>query len=408
MTAMAIPHVIRNARLLGRDGRQDIVIAADGSRAISVGGGAAGAAPGEIDAGGRVVMPALVDAHVHLDKAYVMPELADAGGFNQPGIAGAIAATQRLRAGSTLESIVPGMARVLREMARTGTVAARAHVEIDPAIDPATVRLHRETAAAHPEVALQLVAFPQNGTSGRAGMARRLEQALDDGCSVVGGCPYADADPEAHLDLVVALARDRGLPLDLHLDLTDDPDASQLALVIPRIERAGLQGRVSVGHMTALSAMPPAALAQAIASLAGAGVAVISLPTTDLWLSGRDGQPRTRGVAPIRDLLDGGVQVALASNNHQNAFTPVGAGGLLRVAWLASLVARVGDPRSQGQLLEAITSAPAAMLGLGPWRVEDPGVPLLLLDAVDPLDAVREAPAVLARIGGPAEDPRHA
>lgn len=390
---------IRRARILGLEGLRDIVLDADGSRTILDSAASTDPGPHDIDAEGRVVMPGLVDAHVHLDKAYVMPALAEAGGFDEPGIAGAIAATQRLRAGSVLSDLVPGMERVLRGMARTGTVAARAHVEIDTGIDPATVRLHREAARAHPDVALQLVAFPQNGTSGRPGMAQRMEQALDDGCTVVGGCPYADADPEAHLDLVVGLARDRGLPLDLHLDLTDDPDASQLALVIPRIERAGLQGRVAVGHMTALSAMSPPVLAQAIAALAGAGVALISIPTTDLWLSGRAGQPRTRGVAPIRDLVDGGVQVALASNNYQNAFTPVGAGGLLRVAWLASLVAHMGDPRAQAQLLAAVTSIPAGVLGLGRWGIEDPSVPLLLLDAYDPLDAVREAPAVLRRIG---------
>ncbi|MCU1689772.1 MAG: hypothetical protein JWN20_1700 [Jatrophihabitantaceae bacterium] len=392
---------IRRARVDGYRELQDIVLGADGSRTLADSVGPPMLGPDDVDAAGRVVLPGLVDAHVHLDKAYAMDALAAAGAFDQSGIAGAIAATQRLRAGSDVRAILPGMSRVLEGMQRTGTVAARAHVEIDVDVDPATVRLHREACALHPGVSLQLVAFPQNGTSGRGDMARRLEQALDDGCEVVGACPYADADPEAHLDLVVALARERGLPLDLHLDLTDDPDASQLDLVIPRIEKAGLQGRVTVGHMTALSAMSPPALAAAIAALQAAGVSVVSIPTTDLWLSGRSAQPRTRGVAPIRDLLDGGVRVALASNNYQNAFTPVGAGGLLRVAWLASLVAHMGDPAGQGKLLAAVTSTPAWILGLGPWSVETATVPLLVIDAFEVLDSVREAPPIVARVVAP-------
>lgn len=401
---------VRRARLMGEDGLRDVELGPEGIRSITAASQApVHLDPSDADAAGRVVIPGLVDAHIHLDKAYVMPQLAAAGAFAQPGLGSAIAATAALRAKSTLEHVRPGMTRLLEAMTRTGTVAARAHVEIDPDIDPATVRLHREAAQRHPEVALQLVAFPQNGTSGREGMARRMERALDDGCEVVGGCPYADDDPAAHLDLVVALARERGLPLDVHLDLTDDPGASQLGLVLPRIERAGLQGRVTVGHMTALSAMGRPALARAVSALAGAGVSLVSIPTTDLWLSGRDGQPRTRGVAPVRDLMDGGVRVALASNNHQNAFTPVGAGGLLRVAWLASLVCHMGDPQDQARLLGAVTDAPAGILGLGPWGVAvGSRAPLLVLDAQEPLDAIREAPAVRQRIDPPAPGGRDA
>jgi hypothetical protein len=37
------------------------------------------------------------------------------------------------------------------------------------------------------------------------------ERAFDDSCTVVGGCPYADPDPSAHLDLVFGLAADSNL-----------------------------------------------------------------------------------------------------------------------------------------------------------------------------------------------------
>ncbi|OLT00305.1 hypothetical protein BJF90_36140 [Pseudonocardia sp. CNS-004] len=342
-----------------------------------------------------------MDAQVHLDKAYVLPRLEALGAFagGGDGLATALEATRRLRSETGPADLLPSMERLLRSMRRTGTVAARVQVEVDPDIDPATVELHRQLGSAHPDVRLQLVAFPQNGTSERPVMEGRMARALDDGCAVVGGCPYADPDPGRHLDLVVGLARERGLPLDLHLDLTDDPDASLLQLVLPRIARAGLGGRVTVGHMTALSAMSPQRRSECVRALADHGVSVVVLPTTDLWLSGR-GDPAVRGVAPVAQLLSAGVRVALASNNHQNAFTPVGSGGLLRVAWLAGLVCHMGDPAGQAALLDAVTSAAADILGLGPWGVtEGSTAPLLLIDAEEPLDAVREAPAVLRRLG---------
>lgn len=395
--------VVRRARVLSRAGLWDLERTAGVVTAIRP-----AASPPDppaqdltrFDAGGRAVIPGLVDAHVHLDKAYLLGALERLGAFEHEGLASAISSTRALRETMSLDDLQPGMRRVLDAMVRGGTVAARAHVEIDAAVDPATVRLHQEVTALYPDLTIQLVAFPQNGTSSDPDVRHRLERALDDGCVVVGGCPYADNDPERHLDLVFALARDRGLPVDLHLDLTDDPAAAQLDLVLPRIERAGLAGRVAVGHMTALSATPPERLARQLRDLARLDVAVISIPTTDLWLSGRDQFPVTRGVAPIRALLAAEVRVALATNNYQNAFTPVGAGGLLRIAWLTSLVAHLGDPRGQRALLDAVSGIPASILGLGPWGVEvGSRAPLLVLDAEEPLDAVREAPAVLRRIG---------
>lgn len=344
------------------------------------------------------MLPGLVDAHVHLDKAYTLGQL-EQRGFHGGGIGDAIAATKALRDETGLALVGAGMHRLLTMMARQGTVAARAHVELDGGVDPAVVGLHLDAAATHPDVALQLVAFPQNGTSHDPDARSWLERGLDDGCAVVGGCPYADNDPRAHLDLVFSVAAERDLPVDLHLDLTDDVDAMQLGLVLALIEAHGLAGRVTVGHMTALSGLSPVGLREAVSGLRGLGVSLVVIPTTDLWLSGRTPQrPGVRGVAPIAALVEGGVTVALASNNHQNAFTPVGGGGLLRAAWLASLVCQVGDAAGQLGLLTAITQAPATILGLGVWDVA-PGstAPVIVVDAQSALDAVREAPAVLRR-----------
>jgi cytosine deaminase len=340
-----------------------------------------------------------VDAHVHLDKAYLLAAL-ERRGASVAGISSAIAATKELRAELGIDMVRPGMERLLGEMARDGTVAARAHVEVDTDSDPAIVRLHREVAALHPQVQVQLVAFPQNGTSHDPHARSWMELALDDGCVVVGGCPYADSDPLAHLELVFSLARDRGLPLDLHLDLTDDADAAQIDVVLTFVERFGMAGRTTVGHVTALSGFSPKRLRSTVDRLRDLAVSVVVLPTTDLWLSGRTAdRPGVRGVAPVRALIDGGVTVALASNNHQNAFTPVSGGGLLRAAWLASLVCQIGDGEGQLHLLRAVTSSPAGILGLGAWAVASGcAAPLLAVDTEEPLDVVRQAPAVFGRL----------
>lgn len=366
----------------------------------AVGPAGAGCGPTDVDAEGRLVLPGLVDAHVHLDKAYVLTELEDRGWAGGGSLQDAMAATRELRASTGLDGVRARASRLLSTMAATGTVAARAHVEVGDHVDPELTRLHHELAAEHPAVDLQLVAFPQHGTSHSPEARRRLERALDEGCEVVGGCPYADDDPAAHLDLVCALARDRGLPLDLHADLDDDAGSSQLDLVLDRVESHGLNGRVALGHVTTLSGFSPSRFVEIATRLRDTGTTVVVLPTTDLWLSGRTtARPGVRGLAPLRDLWACGVEVAIASNNHQNPFTPVSGGGLLREAWLASLVGHVGDRPGQERLLRAVTEVPARLLGRGAWEVA-PGssAPLLVLDCASAVDAVREAPAVLTRL----------
>src|SRR5690606_31801055 len=96
-----------------------------------------------------------------------------------------------------------------------------------------------------------------------------------------------------------------------------------LDAVIAATERSGWGGRVAVGHVTKLSAIPPATLATIGRRLAAAGIAVTVLPATDLFLMGRDHDHNVpRGVAPAHRLAELGVTCSLATNNVMNPFTP--------------------------------------------------------------------------------------
>jgi cytosine deaminase len=108
-----------------------------------------------------------------------------------------------------------------------------------------------------------------------------------------------------------------------------------------------------------------------VVDLAGAGIGVIALPATDLYLSGRRDEFNVRrGLTPIRRLLDGGVRVALASNNLRNPFTPVGTADLVDMVYLAALAGHMGTAADLRRLLNAITVHPAAMLRLSDYGLE--------------------------------------
>jgi cytosine deaminase len=363
--------------------------------------GTVGDRPDEVvDLRGQLLLPGLVDLHVHLDKAYQLRDL-ERLGEGGGGIEGALRATSRLRDELTTDRIVANARRVLDVMATGGTVAARVHVEIGPSSPPDAVPVHVALAAATPDLRLEFVAFPQHGTTTDPGVVRRLAEAMAQGCTVVGGCPYADPDPLAHLDTVIGLAVDTGSPLDLHLDLSDDVDDLLLDQVVPRVEKAGLQGRVVVGHVTALTAAPPDRVREIAAAVAAAGITVVSIPTTDLFLSGR-GSPQapTRGVTRIGELADAGVPVALASNNYENAFTPVTMPSLTHAAWLACLTNHRASESQQLHLLDAITTTPrGAMAGPVPGLTVGGPIGAAAFGVADAVDVVRIAARPSWRFG---------
>lgn len=394
---------VRSARVPGRGELVDLVLEAGQIQAVVPSAPGAGAAAVSadgpaFDAAGRAVLPAFVEPHVHLDKAYLLDRLEEAG-LPMGSLQEAIASTARLKPTFTREDIRARAERALLALLRHGCTAARVHVEIEPTVGLAGVEAHLELAAAYADaVDLQLVAFPQDGIHRLPGTAELLEEALRLGCAVVGACPYTDLDPRAHIDHVFRLAERWGRPLDFHLDFSDDPREAWIDLVVERTRALGLQGRVAVGHLTSLAAMPPADAAPRIAAVAAAGIHVIALPATDLYLGGRGAaQSPPRGLTRVQELLAAGVNVALGNNNLQNAFTPFGSGNPLQIAWLAGLACHMGTRAEQARLLEMVTVNPARILGLEPWGLQ-PGAraDLVVLPVDDPARAVREALPVAA------------
>jgi len=399
---------IAGARVAGQKGDGVSDLALVGGRVVAVAPAAnvgAGAARGEtvLGAGGRALIPALVDAHVHLDKAFLLAAAeAEAGGPPAPELHAAIACVAGLRGRIDLPDVRRGAERAVDRLIANGVTAARAHVEIDRAVGLGLVHLHQDLARARgDEIALDLVAFPQRGLEA-TGMPELLAAAMAEGLNVVGGCPYVDADPARHLDIVFALAERHGAPVDLHLDFSDDPGRSLLALVVERTRAHAMAGRVTIGHVTTLAAMARDDQARALDALAAAGVALVVLPATDLYLGGH-GEPGQRSLAPWERAADAGVRVAIANNNIENPFAPFGNGNLLQAAWLAGIVRRGVAPARRRTLFDAVTRVPAAILGLpehGPFARA--AAHLALVDSTDPTDVqlALRAPAVLATLRG--------
>jgi cytosine deaminase len=157
-------------------------------------------------------------------------------------------------------------------------------------------------------------------------------------------------------------------------------------------------GRVAVGHVTKLSALPPTQLAKMARQLADNGVAVTVLPATDLFLMGRAHDHNVpRGVTPAHKLVEHGVTCSLATNNVLNPFTPFGDCSLVRIANLYANIAQTGSSHQLAACFELVTTQPAKLMNLKDYGIAV-GNPadLIMLDCNDVAMAVAEvAPSLL-------------
>ena len=351
--------LLRGARLPDRESLVDIAIKGDRIVAVDP---VARPAHETLDLGGRLVTPGLVEAHIHLDKALLTDRVSASEGTLEE----AIRVTGQAKRSFTVEDVTARARKVLDLAVRAGTTAMRSHVEVDPIVGltgmEAMLALRREYA---PALDLQLCAFAQEGILNAPGTEGLLRRALTMGADLVGGCPYNDSDGVEHIRIVFALATAFGVDADFHADFADEPEHLHVREIAAQTVRAGWQGRVTVGHLTELAAVPAFRQDEIIAEIAEAGLGVVCLPATDLYLMGRRDQFNVRrGLTPVRRLLEAGVPVALASNNVRNPFTPVGSADLVHMAFLTALAGHMGTPTDLRALMEAVTIQPARLLRL--------------------------------------------
>jgi cytosine deaminase len=379
--------LLTNVRLPDGSGPHSIQIR--GGRIASVGqsvalaGSTCGAvgAPTAFDGGGRVLLPRLVDAHMHLDKT-LMGE-AWIGLPETRTLAERVAAAERLLATQTTLTVEQRAMALVESARRFGTLALRSHADVTPGLGLRSVEALlavRERFVG--QIEIQLVAFPQDGAIA-PGVAELLEEALTMGCTVLGGLDPAgyDQDVEAQLRLLFTLAPRYGADVDIHLHDGGTLGLFEIGRICAWTERIGYAGKVAVSHAFALGDRPASEIQPLLERMARAGVAVITAA------SGASAAP------PAREIWEAGVTLGIGSDNVHDSWSPFARGDVLEKAFLMAYRSNVRTDAGLTRTLEAITDVNARLLGLEPGRIEV-GAPadLVVVDAENGAEAVAAHP----------------
>jgi cytosine/creatinine deaminase len=382
--------LIRNATL--PDGRTGIDLLVVDGRIAAV--GPVLAAPegvDDIDAGGWLLAPPFVDAHFHLDAtlSHGLPRVNASGTLFE-----GIALWGELKPQLTYEALVERALAYCDWAVARGLLAIRSHVDVcDERLLAVDALLHVKQRVA-PYLDLQLVAFPQDGVLRSPGAWTNLVRALDRGVDVVGGIPHFERTAEQGAESVrrlCELAAERGLPVDMHCDESDDPMSRHVETLAFHTQHLGLQGRVTGSHLTSMHSMDSYYASKLIPLIEESGLHAVANPLVNITLQGRhDGYPKRRGMTRVPELLAAGVNVAFGHDCVMDPWYSLGSADMLEVAAMGLHVAQMTSQQAMRQCFDAVTVNAARVLGLEGYGLE-PGcrADFVLLQARDPVEAIR-------------------
>lgn len=384
-------HTLRKARLV--DGRVVDIVMDEARVARIVPHDPDATADGEVtDAGGRLVLPAMAEPHAHVDKALTAEAVPNPTGDLRGAIDAWISAAER--GVFTHDDMVIRVRAALRKLLLNGVTAVRSHINAGERTGTSHLRAAQEAAADFDGLLdIEFVALVHTPVTGpdSVGNVRSLYDCAEAGIELMGGCPHLEPDAVGSIDVALRAATDTATRIDLHTDETLDASVLTLRDLARRVIDTGFDASVTASHCVSLGMQPADTQAEIASLVAEAGISVVTLPQTNLYLQGRGhATSAPRGLTALRPLLDAGALVCAGADNVQDPFNLVGRSDPLETAALLVMAGHLMPDVAY----DLVSNNVRRTMGLEPVTFE-PGSPadFVVIDAPSIRAAIADAPA---------------
>jgi cytosine deaminase len=269
-----------------------------------------------IDQDGGEVWPGLIDVHTHLDKGHIWPRAENPDGTFEA----AVEAVRADRANWSADDVRRRFDFGLRCAYAHGTTAIRTHLDSPPEQSRISWAVFRELRTEwEGRITLQAASLVTLDDL-RGPFSADLADLVAESGGVLGAVTAMSPTIDADLDRVFALAAERGLDLDFHVDESLDPGAHSLRHIAEASLRRRFQGSVLCGHCCSLAVQEAAAAERTLDLVRDAGIAVVSLPMCNLYLQDRvpGRTPRRRGVTLLHEMAARGQHRSRARHNSRH------------------------------------------------------------------------------------------
>jgi cytosine deaminase len=325
-----------------------------------------------VDMGGALALPCFVDMHTHLDKGHIWARSPNPDGTFM-GALDSVHADCSAR--WSADDVRTRMDFALRCAFAHGTAAIRTHLDSATPQDAISWPVFRDLRDAwRGRVELQAACLVACEQVSRDGPFRATADLVAASGGVLGMVTYPVPGLAQQIDDFFALAIERGLAIDFHVDETMDPSVNTLRSIAEKVLATGFDRPVVVGHLCSLSAMPEAEALATIDLVAKAGIHVVSLPMCNLYLQDRIGRrtPRYRGITLVHEMKARGINVSFASDNTRDPFYAYGDLDMVEVLREATRIAHLDH--SDPDWSQAFAANPARACGFAAPSLA-PGAP---------------------------------
>ena len=384
-------HII-NARLRNQDGLHELHLEDGLIRSIARQTEAPTLGPDDLDAGGNLVVPPFVEPHIHLDATLTAGEPR----WNMSGtLFEGIECWGERKVTITEEDTKTRAKKTIQALAAHGIQHVRTHVDVtDPQLTALKAMLEvREEV--RELVALQIVAFPQEGIESYANGRALMTEAVAIGADVVCGIPHFENTRDqgvSSVKFLMDLAERTGCLVDVHCDETDDPQSRFLEVLAEEARVRGMGARVTASHTVAMGSYDNAYCYKLFRLLKLSGINFVSCPTESIHLQGRfDNYSKRRGVTRVAEIDRAGMNVCFGQDSIVDPWYPLGNGNILLILEAGLHICHMLGYEDLQRCLDLITDNSARTLNLGERYGIEVGRPanLLLLSAPDDYEMVR-------------------
>ncbi|MEO0459156.1 MAG: cytosine deaminase [Cyanobacteria bacterium P01_A01_bin.114] len=309
-----------------------------------------------------LVWPCFMDVHTHLDKGHIWPRRPNPDGCFDSALE---AVTKDREQHWQPEDIYRRMEFGLKCSYAHGTGAIRTH--LDAFGEQANISfeifrtLQREWADRLTLQAVCLVSLDYFMTPAGEQLADIVAETPG---GILGGVAFSSPELGPHLDRVFAMAKERSLDLDFHVDESLNPDDINLYHIAQAKLKHRFERQVSCDHCCSLSVQSPERVGQTLLAVKEAEISIISLPMCNLYLQDRypDQTPQYRGVTLLHEIVRQGIPLAVASDNCRDPFFAYGDHDGLEVFTQSVRIGQLDRPYEQWP--QAVTTTAGKLMGL--------------------------------------------
>ncbi|MDI6861237.1 MAG: amidohydrolase family protein [Caldisericia bacterium] len=323
-----------------------------------------------VDIDGFIVTPTFIDPHLHIDKAFTFNEVIR----EEDTLEESIKLMHGIKKNYTVDDVKSRALKAIKESIKYGVTKIRAHIDIDNICGLVALEgclLAKEEVK--DIVDIQIVAFPQEGIFCNKGTDELMIKAIEMGANVVGGMPAAewiDEDSKKHVDFVFELAKKYNLDIDMHVDQTKDFFSRSLEYIAYKTIKENYEGRVTAAHCTSLAYQNDSHAKKVMELIKIADINICVNPSV-LLIMGVDPEPRTRGLTRARELIEKGINVAIAQDTISDGFHLFGTGDPLDYGLLFAYAAQFNSTDKISKIFDMITYNGAKIMKIENYGIKE-------------------------------------